>query len=364
MMVWPAVIGAVGSLAGGLLSSNANKKAAQSTNAQSLAIARENNEMQQGFFDRNFQQSAEQFATNVGQNDRNFRRSAYEANRAFSADRQDAARSRADQERFAKHSTGWAFKDLMKAADASGIHRLAAIGGAQGANYSPVQGQGAATAYQGSSPPSGGSQLPSASSPSLETAFMGDIIGPAVARVAQGYENKLKRERNADANNLQKAAVQMEMEESRARTALLNAQATTVIRNAKKLDDPVTQLGDAPSPRNPSSRTDRSGGDLYIGGEKLTKDTGTSDQEAFERRYGEVVGNAAGAEIARRDFVESSTYDKILAAFPNEMHPRVKVLLGKIRNQYLRKSPRRSKTPKKQPKFKVNRGSSRLPRNF
>lgn len=47
---------------------------------------------------------------------------------------------------FAKNSTGWAFRDLMQAADESGIHRLAALGAAgSGSGYAHVGGSGAVT---------------------------------------------------------------------------------------------------------------------------------------------------------------------------------------------------------------------------
>ncbi|AXL15086.1 hypothetical protein [Microviridae sp.] len=361
---WGSIIGAGASLIGGFASQKKNSNAVSDTNATNLEIARQNNEQSADFFNRNYAQNASQWADSIGQSDRNFRRTAYESNRAFAASRQDAARARADQRTFAQNSTGWAFNDLMKSADQSGIHRLAAIGGAQGANYSPVQGQGAAMSYGGSPQPSGGGQLPSLQSPSLETAMMGDIIGPAVTRVAEGYEQKLKEERNHAANSLQRAAVQMEIEESRARVELLKAQATTVLRNARSNDDPTVQVGSAPSPGNsPRGTSPGKTTRPTVGGQPLGHDPTTSDTEAFETRYGE-LGNIAGAEVARRDFMKSDTLKGILEAFPDEVDPVVYKVLTAIKNAYLYKKPRRSKRPKPKTKFKVNRGTSRIPRSF
>lgn len=51
-----------------------------------------------------------------------------------------ARRDRELQMEFAKNSTGWQLKDLFEAADESGIHRLAALGGASGTSYTPVGG--------------------------------------------------------------------------------------------------------------------------------------------------------------------------------------------------------------------------------
>ena len=114
------------------------------------------------------------------------------------------------QKKFMKEGAGWQFDDLMQAADEAGIHRLAAIGGAQGGGYQPVQTQ-------------------AVTGPSLNTVsptndqWLGDAIGEAM----RAYDNSKENLRADALTNAQVQALEADAELSR-------AQSRTQIQNQRR----------------------------------------------------------------------------------------------------------------------------------
>jgi hypothetical protein len=122
------------------------------------------------------------------------------------------------QKEFAQEGTGWQFDDLMEAADQAGIHRLAALGGAQGAAYSP-----------GASVGSAGAATPTGPGPST-----GDAIGDALEGIMEAMQWK-ERKKAADASVERTEA---ETANIQAQTELYKAQSRTAINNARNGRDP------------------------------------------------------------------------------------------------------------------------------
>lgn len=144
---------------------------------------------------------------------------------------------------FAKNSTGWAFDDLMQAADASGIHRLAALG-STGSSYTPSSIGGASA-----QPPS-----PYESRPD-DFSFLGDAVSGGLNRIQKSAtEKRTDKLTNAKVDLMDKEA------------KLLEAQAKTMERRSRAATTggtigetyPNSQMRDArPKPRPNPGNTPR-----------------------------------------------------------------------------------------------------------
>lgn len=168
-----AAIGGGTSLISSILGgSGASKAAAATVQAQKKAnkFNRKENITNRKFA-RNQAAIAREYGSEESQKERDFNAAQAEIARNFEADQNETDRFL--QEKFAKNSTGWAFDDLMEAADDAGIHRLAALGGATATPYTPVG---------GSSPQAGGSGAPG--SPMAD--FGGSIPAQAAANTYAG----------------------------------------------------------------------------------------------------------------------------------------------------------------------------------
>lgn len=327
MFPWGSIIGAGASLIGGVLSNRSNKKAVESTNNAQISMARETNAMQQGFFDENMDLQRDAMARTIYENDRAYRWGKVQ---------------RQDQYNFAKNSTRWQFDQLMRAADASGIHRLAALGGASG--YQPVPTGGSGAPVTAGSPSS-----PVPATPDLQTALTGDIIGPAVAQLAEGYERQLQRERQNARDNEAKRIADAEIENLRAQTELTKARSRTILSQARKNDEPVVQYGtprrsEAPTKigfipqAKPAPRTP-----VYVGGTKLAQDPTSSNVDAWSERYGEPGEWAGAAVVGHRDFVQSEFWKSVKEAFPDEVPPEVKKVWREIKKSFKKEKPKKQK---------------------
>lgn len=118
-------------------------------------------------------------------------------------------------ERFARESTGWQFDDLMRAADRSGIHRLAALGGA--------------SSYQGTSPGSTIVPPPGNGQPG-DASFLGDAVGEAIRMYKQSEQAEHERAMDkADLDIRRQMAQRLEDE-----AKLFAAQSRTEIERTRK----------------------------------------------------------------------------------------------------------------------------------
>lgn len=167
--------------------------------------------------------ASNQYWNTHAENKRQFNKSLGFAQHTLRAQRQEAQTDRDLQEYFAKNSTGWQFDQLMQAADESGIHRLAAIGGASGTPYAPVGGIGA-----GGPAATGGAAgvLPSAGDP----AFFGDAVGMAM-EAARAKEADRRAE---EALALDKARSMAEVERTAAEAELMRSQSRTLIAETRR----------------------------------------------------------------------------------------------------------------------------------
>lgn len=167
--------------------------------------------------------ASNQFWVTTRENRRQFDTGMTFARKNLAAQRQEAAEDRRQQEYFARNSTGWQFDQLMNAADESGIHRLAALGGATGTAYSPVGGVGV-----GGPAATGGAAgvLPSAGDP----AFIGDAVGMALEAARAEKAQKEAEEALA----LDKARTAAEIERTAAEAELMRSQSRTLVADARR----------------------------------------------------------------------------------------------------------------------------------
>lgn len=112
------------------------------------------------------------------------------------------------QKEFAQEGTGWAFDDLMEAADQAGIHRLSALGAAGGASYSPAGG------------PTGG-QAPIGQGSDIGAGI--EALGNALSRSEQQKMNKKQQEADLRIKNEQADLIEAtsRTEQAKARNAAL-----------------------------------------------------------------------------------------------------------------------------------------------
>ena len=113
------------------------------------------------------------------------------------------AQNRKDQRTFAKKSTGWKLRDMFEAADQSGIHRLAVLGGASGNAYQPVQSQNVGGSFSSDD----------------GDAFIGDAIGEGMEMAfRQQQYNDMREDRDLD-NQLKQAEIDLVKSQSRTEIA-------------------------------------------------------------------------------------------------------------------------------------------------
>lgn len=133
------------------------------------------------------------------------------------------------QQKFAKNSAGWAFDDLMQAADEAGIHRLSAIGGASGGGYTPV-GQGGVAASAPADTGGFGGDLDAGS-------IGGTIVGDGMTAIGDFLTERAQAKADAEAaasagaredaivaSEVSRNEAEAEMYRARARTEAFNAQ--------------------------------------------------------------------------------------------------------------------------------------------
>lgn len=250
MPVWLAPALAAGaSLLGNVFSSRSNAKSVEKSNQMSSEDFQRSLLQNESQFRRSMR-----FARGEADTTREYNRLEAKKARRFTSREADQARDflanqqwrdRELQKKFAKKSTGWQFDDLMEAADEAGIHRLAAIGGASAASYSPVAGTvgagGAAAATGIPGTVAGGGGSPSA--PAYEAALGGSIVGDGMNAVAdlittqsqlerqQEYEQKMDAER-AEERAREDMMMAMQMELMGAEAEMYRARARTAIATA------------------------------------------------------------------------------------------------------------------------------------
>ena len=107
------------------------------------------------------------------------------------------------QKEFAQNAAGWQFKDLMKAADESGIHRLSALGAGGGGGYS---GAVAAT--------------PAPTLSEASNAYVGDAVGQGLQAYMAVKEMRNREKQNQLDNDHKQAQIDLMRSESRTNIAL------------------------------------------------------------------------------------------------------------------------------------------------
>lgn len=128
----------------------------------------------------------------------------------------------ARQKEFAMNSSGWAFDDLMEAADEAGIHRLAALGSASASQYS------GGTTLPGI--PSGGAGAIA----DVRQDHLGDAVGEAVDRLLKKEDPAEKRaDKVADAQ-VDLLEAEAELARSQSRTSIAAARNATTSGPAAK----------------------------------------------------------------------------------------------------------------------------------
>lgn len=154
-----------------------------------------------------------------------FNRKEAKKARTFSAKQSNIDRRL--QTKFAKNAAGWQMADLMEAADAAGIHRLSAIGGATGGGYTPAGAGGIAAQAPADS---GGYGLDT-------EAIGGSIVGDGMSAIgdyitgqqqaaqeAKAVAAEGAREDAIVASEVDRNSAEAEMYRARARTEIFNAQ--------------------------------------------------------------------------------------------------------------------------------------------
>ena len=136
----------------------------------------------------------------------------------------------ARQKEFARNSTGWAFDDLMESADQAGIHRLAALGGAQGSGYTS-----GATIGQPATPG------PAGLGPST-----GDAIGDALGAISDGILRKDQKKRQDAAEKREEELTDAQVDKLEAEAELTRAQSRTTIAQARNGTSNMGKAGAEP----------------------------------------------------------------------------------------------------------------------
>lgn len=187
--MWGAAIGAVGSMAGAVISGGNKRKAIRLQNEYNQQASALNWERYQQDRDLQYQRNYD------------------------------------DQKEFAQNSAGWQMQDIFNQADASGIHRLAALG-SSGSQYTPAGG----SAPPGSIPnDAGGGDL-----------FMGDAVGEALSKIGDAVDRRKEQEEAAKNNAAQRDLLEAE-------TELIRNQSRSIIRQARAAELGGPTSGGVPS---------------------------------------------------------------------------------------------------------------------
>ncbi|AXL14844.1 hypothetical protein [Microviridae sp.] len=213
---------ALGALVGGAL----QKK----SNAQANQLSQQQFEAMQG-------QNAFQFGKSLHLSKKQLFEQKKQFEKTYNLARDQEKRARFDQEKFARNSTGWAFDDLMESADQAGIHRLAALGGAQGSGYTPA-GQTPSPTISGGGGPSPSGTSSTGVFADESGAYLGDAIGKAVQNMSkEAAEDRqlTKAQRLAD---IQLTEAQSRSLISQARNTAIGGAART---QSKPLDENIDQ---------------------------------------------------------------------------------------------------------------------------
>jgi len=107
------------------------------------------------------------------------------------------------QKEFAQNSAGWQFKDLMKAADESGIHRLSALGAGGGGGYSGAV-----------------SSTPAPTLSEASNAYLGDSVGKGLQAYMAVKEMRNRETQQTLDNEHKQAQIDLMRSESRTNIAL------------------------------------------------------------------------------------------------------------------------------------------------
>ena len=275
-MVLPAVIGAGASIAGGLISSLIGSKSSAKDRQLAYDIH---------LSDQNWQRVRYNMDDQWRQ--RYFNQDNTRYGREWIRDQTRFNIERADRERYARNAAGWQFQDLMQAADASGIHRLAALGAGGGSSYSPVGGTGSSYNAGGTPAFSGGG---GGSSVGAGGGMSGDAIGSGIAEaggILQAALEELsdeKQQERAMQERAQKAAVRRVESEAQ----LNEAQSRTIIKNTRERSrDQQIAAAIAREPTLEEQVRARNEVPDYLGGNKVEYDPGTSDASRMTERGGE-----------------------------------------------------------------------------
>lgn len=197
--MWGNILSAGASIIGGVMGQNSQRK------AQEKALRQQNKYYYQDrkWFDkdrtiaRRFQQADRAEERQWAIDDRMLDREDRVHDRQFQRSMADLGYAR--QKEFAKEGTGWAFDDLMESADSAGIHRLAALGGAAGAQYSAPSASGGGGSSGGSySQFTPSSYASAAGSVPAEVAgvesYIGDVVGDAINNFASSQKNQIQQQ--------------------------------------------------------------------------------------------------------------------------------------------------------------------------
>lgn len=236
MVAWlPAVASAAASVIGSHLTNRSNERSSSKALDQEKKLFNKSLKQQNKEYWR-----SQKFTEADAKKTRQF--TARQQSRAedFTADQAQRARrftkkqanlDRDLQKTFAKKSTGWAFDDLMSAADEAGIHRLAALGSASQTPYQPIgasSGAGSSSGGMGS-PSSGISAGGIPSAPDIEPALGGSIIGDGMNAISDLIVDEANRREQAKADQEARAsaarAEARDTELLRAQTGVMDAEA-------------------------------------------------------------------------------------------------------------------------------------------
>ena len=218
-IIGPLISGAAG-LVGSILGNRSRERSSSEANERTsedfrAGLEHQTSERQgaQWWTDKQ-RRKAQRFANRQRQQGEEFNASEAQKSRRFLRNQADADRALA--ERFAKKSAGWQFNDLMEEADAAGIHRLAALGGASGTTYTPAGGGtaqasspgGSGPAFSGSAGGGGGVSTPQYI-PEIGGSIIGDGMNALSDMVVGTWEAAAQNEidqKNAAMKNLEHLA--------------------------------------------------------------------------------------------------------------------------------------------------------------
>lgn len=280
---------AVGPFIGGLFGLNSTKQANAFSQEQFNTLTHLNKKQ----FAQSLNTSKRQFSKNLAFSRRQAQTQRSQFNRSLEANRRAAVLDRAAQKQFAQQSTGWAFNDLMEAADQSGIHRLAALGGAGGASYSPTSvGSPQPVGVGGPSPTGTPGANPAGTTPIFQEdqSFIGDAIGAALNADRNSTFRQLETENAELQNELLRAEIR-ELDAQTSRTQMKTAR--NAVQNIDHYDPATwrtTRADEAKITKGPhkGKYLVMSGGRTYIVAEQ------NSPTELQEALLGDVVKEYSG----------------------------------------------------------------------